>query len=194
MFFAVFAPPPYFRSASIAAPLASPIHLRFIPLVVVVPLVAALGCGAGNPAPTGPDIAFDACQPLTLIPDPGIPGAEVDGVAAAIAMWNAAAPTKLMLASSVDAMDAATPVTVPVHFQDAAAPFHGFYDAPSGQIFINTDLTDHQLAVTVAHEVGHAFGLLHRTDQPSLMNPSNLMIEPQPVDINTLETRWGPCQ
>ena len=185
-------------------------RLRPLGLATIVPLLAALGCSNGDPGPTGPYIAFDACQPLVLVPDPGIPAAESAGVAAAIAMWNAAAPTKLELADPADsaapvpgdpaapvptaAADAGTPLTLPVHFQAAGAPFHGLYDAPNGQIFINTDLTDHQLAVTVAHEVGHAFGLVHRTDQPSLMNPSNLMIEPQPVDISTLETRWGPCQ
>jgi hypothetical protein len=143
---------------------------------------------------------FDACQPLALAPDPGIPQAESDGVAAAIAMWNATAATRLTLADPAGAAelagaaDGAAPAAVPVHFQAAAAPFHGLYDAPNGQIFINTDLADHQLAVTVAHEVGHALGLVHRTDQPSLMNPSNLVIEPQPVDIDTLVTRWGACR
>jgi hypothetical protein len=180
------------RSQHLSAP-------SFAAALALVALAPALGCGDGGGQAPSVWIMFDACQPLTLAPDPGIPAAQSDGVAAGIALWNAAAGTKLALAAASDpsvaaGADAATPLTLPVHFQQAGAPFHGLYDAPNGQIFINDDLTDHQLAVTLAHEVGHAFGLLHRTDQPSLMNPSNLMIEPQPVDIDTLETRWGACQ
>ena len=184
------------RSQHLSAHLLAPSFAAALALAALVP---TLGCGNGTEAPSA-WITFDACQPLTLALDPGAPSAESDGVAAGIALWNAAAGTKLALgvgsdpASEPAGADAGTPATLPVHFQQAAAPFHGLYDAPSGQIFINTDLTDHQLAVTVAHEVGHAFGLVHRTDQPSLMNPSNLMIEPQPVDIKTLETRWGACR
>jgi hypothetical protein len=189
---------------------APPSHLRALGLIAAVALATlapGAGCG-GDPGPSGPAVLFDACQPLVLLADPAATSAQSAGVAAGIGFWNAAARTKLTLASAADGAsagplaasppeaaspDGGTPLTLPVHFQQAAAPVHGLYDAPNGQIYINDDLTDHQLAVTLAHEVGHAFGLVHRTDQPSLMNPSNLMIEPQPVDIDTLETRWGAC-
>jgi hypothetical protein len=159
--------------------------------------VLAAGLGCGGAAPSGPAIVFDPCQPVALAADPTATSPALAGVAAGIALWNAAAGTHLTLAGGAETVTApmATPMaTLPIHFQAAAPPFHGLYDAPDGQIFINDDLTDHQLAVTVAHEVGHSFGLVHITDQPSVMNPANLMIEPQAVDINTLETRWGPCQ
>jgi hypothetical protein len=180
---------------ALAATVACTLHLDR-PLAALAALAAlaigasGLGCGGGG-APSGPAVVFDACQPLALAADPAATAAETAGVAAGIALWNLAAGTHLTLAPGADPVSAPT---LPIHFQPAAPPFHGLYDAPDAQIFINDDLTDHQLAVTVAHEVGHSFGLVHVTDQPSVMNPANLMIEPQAVDISTLVTRWGPCQ
>jgi hypothetical protein len=178
----------------LAATVVSTLHLdrpaaALASLAVLAVCVFGLGCGGA--APSGPAVVFDACQPLELAADPTATAAEAAGVAAGIALWNLAVGTHLTLASGADPVSGPT---LPIHFQQAAAPFHGLYDAPNGQIFINDDLTDHQLAVTVAHEVGHSFGLVHITDEPSVMNPANLMIEPQAVDIDTLETRWGPCQ
>ena len=84
---------------------------------------------------------------------------------------------------------------IPVHFQAAAPPFHGLYDAPSGQVFINTDLSGAPLAITIAHEIGHALGLAHvpAGERASVMNPNNLIVEPTPADVDTLVSRWGGC-
>ena len=84
---------------------------------------------------------------------------------------------------------------LPIHFQNAAPPFHGFYDAPSGQVFINTDLSGAPLTITIAHEIGHAFGLVHipADQRSSVMNPNNLVVEPTAEDVDTLANRWGGC-
>jgi hypothetical protein len=84
---------------------------------------------------------------------------------------------------------------LPVHFQRAGAPFHGFYDDRNVQIFINQDLDDHARAVAIAHEVGHAFGLVHVApgERPSLMNSGNITIDPNSGDVATLAARWGNC-
>jgi hypothetical protein len=151
-------------------------------------LVAAPGCGGGA-WPAGEAVEFDACGPVALVLDADLPQAQAAGVAAAIALWNDRAGTRLALTA-----DQGAPA-LPIHFQSAAPPFHGFYDAPNGQVFINNDLTGAPLAVTIAHEIGHAFGLVHvpNGQRSSVMNPNNLVIEPTAEDIDSLAMRWGAC-
>lgn len=151
--------------------------------------VCALACGAGNGVSTGTDIAFDPCAPIALITDDGLTDGQAAGIAAAMPLWNDRAGTHLMIAA-----DRAAP-GLPIHFQNAAGPFHGLYDAPSGQVFINTDLSGAPLAITIAHEIGHALGLAHvpADQRASIMNPNNLIVEPTPEDVDTLAVRWGGC-
>ena len=148
------------------------------------------GCGAaGGPDESGPPVTFDACAPLQVVADPTVSQAEAAGIAAGIAFWNDRAGTRLTLAGDPSTSG------LPLHFQAAAPPFHGLYDAPNGQVFINTDLSGEALAVTIAHEIGHAFGLVHipPDQRTSVMNPNNLIVEPTPEDVDTLATRWGVC-
>jgi hypothetical protein len=169
------------------APLAS--FARVVAIVVAV--VSAPGC-AQDPAASGPAVTFDPCTPVTLIPDATATDAQLQGVAAGAALWNASAASDLLSGSS--AAVAAGPA-VPIHFQVAGAPFHGLYDAPSGQIYINDDLAGDELAITIAHEVGHSFGLVHipSNERASLMNPGNLTVVPTAADVATLAGLWGRC-
>jgi hypothetical protein len=164
-------------------------------------LVFALGAAAASvtgcaeaPAAGGPAIAFDPCTPLSLAPDATATAAQQAGVAAGAALWNASAGSDLLMAAA-PAADAGTTPVLPIHFQVAAAPFHGLYDAPHGQVFVNEDLVGEDLAITVAHEVGHAFGLVHISPdvRASLMNPGNLSVLPTPQDVATLADIWGRC-
>lgn len=85
--------------------------------------------------------------------------------------------------------------TVNVIFEDAAAAFHGLYDDTRGVIYINNDITDPQvLSIVIAHEIGHAFGLPHITDRPSVMNPGNIRVLPNEGDTAALEALWGRCE
>ena len=85
--------------------------------------------------------------------------------------------------------------TVNVIFEDAAPSFHGLYDDTSGVIYINNDLAaGESLSIVIAHELGHAFGLPHITDRPSVMNPGNLTIKPNVADQAAIEALWGNCQ
>ncbi|HMF43853.1 MAG TPA: hypothetical protein VKQ32_24430 [Polyangia bacterium] len=164
---------------------------RTIPLVTTLLSCAVLaGCGAaGGPDESGPPVTFDACAPLQVVADPAISDVEAGGITAGIAFWNTRAGTRLTLGG-----DPTLP-GLPLHFQAAAPPFHGLYDAPSGQVFINTDLSGEALAVTIAHEIGHAFGLVHipADQRASVMNPNNLVVEPTAEDVDTLAMRWGVC-
>jgi hypothetical protein len=152
-----------------------------------------VGCGQ-TPAAGGRAVTFDPCAPLTLLPDTTATAAQQAGVVAGAALWNASAGSDLLMAAASTAEAGTTP-TLPIHFQVAAAPFHGLYDAPNGQIFINEDLVGEDLAITVAHEVGHSFGLVHIPPgvRPSLMNPGNLTVLPTPQDVATLAGLWGRC-
>jgi len=169
---------------------ARPLRVLALPfaLVSLPTLLAAPGCGDGT-SPAGEAIEFDACAPVALVLDAALPQAQAAGVAAAIGLWNDRAGTRLTLTG-----DQGGPA-LPIHFQSAAPPFHGFYDAPNGQVFINNDLSGAPLAVTIAHEIGHAFGLVHVPNgkRSSVMNPNNLVIEPTAEDIDTLALRWGAC-
>ena len=168
-----------------------PTHRPLLAAAVAVFSCAALtGCGdAGGPDESGPPVMFDACAPLALIADPGASAAQSAGIVAGMSLWNAAAGSRLTLAADAGATG------LPIHFQAAAPPFHGLYDAPRGQVFINTDLSGDTLAVTICHEIGHAFGLVHvpADQRSSVMNPNNLVVEPTAEDVDTLAMRWGVC-
>jgi len=160
-------------------------------VAIAVAVVSAIGC-AQDPSASGAAVKFDPCTPVTLVLDATATDAQVAGVAAGAALWNASAASDLLSAGFGGG--AAGP-TLPIHFQVAAAPFHGLYDAPSGQVYINDDLTGDELAITIAHEIGHSFGLVHipSNERASLMNPANLTVQPTAADVATLAGLWGRC-
>ncbi len=162
------------------------VRLRVTTLLL---LAACLGACAADPADDAAlDVVFDVCQPIELVPADDASVDELRGVDEAAAMWSARGHYAL-------GGDAATQ-RIEIVFQDAAAAFHGFYDDSIGVVFVNRGLTDdHQRAVTVAHELGHAFGLLHvaSDERDSVMNPANLVVEPNDEDAAALATLWGTC-
>lgn len=160
-----------------------------------------VGC-ADDSASGDPGLTFNACAPLEIAVGASSSAQQMQGIADALAMWNQQAGTALTsiaVASPApepsSGPDTALPM-VPLIFQVAAPPFHGFYDAPTGTVFINQDLTDvAALHITVAHEIGHAFGLSHvaASARASLMNPGNTTVGLTPTDVDALAALWGRC-
>lgn len=146
-------------------------------------LSASTGC-TGN-ADTTIDITHDACAPLALVSTS--PSAlHTMGMADGQALWRDRGAPALGLRAGT---------TLEVRFEEAAGAFFGLYDDEYGVIYINTAVTDQkQLAIVIAHEVGHAFGLPHVTDHLSVMNPGNLKTPPTDYDQQSLAALWGPCQ
>ncbi len=129
------------------------------------------------------DITHDPCAGTTL--GGGSTDEQRAGIDDAIALWTSEG-------AQVSRVD--TPM-ISVLFEPAAGAFHGVYDDENGIIHINDDLIDPaQLAIVIAHEMGHAFGLVHVTGRSSLMNPGNLSTPPTDEDRHALEALWGACQ
>ncbi len=138
---------------------------------------------------------FDACEPLVVAPDEQLAPERLDSVREAVDMWNRTSGSRLVLED--DAGDELKDAPrLPLHFEKAAAAFHGFYDDEAVEIFINTELSDpNERRITVAHELGHVFGLYHvdPSERPSVMNNGNLEFDVMPKDVETLRATWGAC-
>ena len=141
-------------------------------------LVIASACSAPEPVRV-----FDACEPLRVDVDDGTRIAAVD---AAIASWQAVG---VMTVSR----DAATDNAVAVRFGPASPTEFGLYTGSA--IDINEDLSGDELAIVIAHEIGHAIGLVHIDPQErtSVMNAGNLITEPTGDDDAAVVALWGRC-
>ena len=153
-------------------------------------LVALAACGTATSSESY--IAHDACAPL-VVTAPAATDAQQSGIAGALALWRDRGAAAFDLAG---AAAPATGATVAIEFDAAADTFHGIYDPSADRVLINRDLTDPAtLAIVIAHELGHAFGLVHIApgDRISLMNPGNLTTPPTDADQRALEALWGTC-
>jgi hypothetical protein len=147
--------------------------------------VCAIGCGEAPPS--GPELHFDACQELIVVPDTTVTDDQLAGIRAGTALWNDRAHTRLSLEPSFAAPEIA------IRFQRAAEPFHGYYDGATATVFINSDLRGSAQAIVIAHEIGHAFALVHAGRGPSVMTAGNLDTEPTAEDVAALASLWGAC-
>jgi hypothetical protein len=155
-------------------------------------MLAAAACAAcGDPQASESALAHDACARMAVTTSTATP-AEQAGIDGALVLWRD---------RGVSAFDAAPPgelaAAIDIQFADAPAAFHGVYDPAANRVLINRDLTDPApIAIVIAHELGHAFGLVHISPAArlSLMNPGNLMTPPTGADQRAVEALWGHCR
>lgn len=139
-----------------------------------------IACGATGD--TTIDIIHDPCSGVRLVGTPS--ASQRAGIAGALALWGE---------HGVD-LTGETPSMIGVEFVEAFGAFRGLYDDERSVIVINRTLVEPQmLSIVIAHELGHAFGLDHVTDRPSLMNPANLTTPPNEDDLAAVEALWGRC-
>lgn len=124
---------------------------------------------------------LDPCRPSAIaVADDASPD-ERQSIVEAAALWAMAGGPIIALQEGAIAAD------LTVGFQNAAPLFHGLYRSELRDILINRTITDPRArAITVAHELGHGFGLVHVSDRPSLMNPGNATVPPQRHDARAI--------
>src|SRR5262249_4479305 len=114
----------------------------------LVVVLATAACG-GMSASTDGGITFDPCTGISAHASAQASAVQAQGVRDAVALWHNVATLKLSADPGM--------AQVPVGFQKAADVFHGLYEPDRGDVLINNDLSDpHQLAVVIAHELGHS--------------------------------------
>jgi hypothetical protein len=146
-------------------------------------VLALAACSTESGATIG--LTHDACAPLALVSTTASTQ-QLTGIQAAETLWRDRGAPALGLRAGA---------TLEVRFESASGAFHGLYDDDQGVIFINTQIADDTtLAIVIAHELGHAFGLVHVTDRDSVMNPGNLTITPTLDDQAELARLWGACK
>ena len=152
---------------------------------MIVAAFALCACGASED-PGEIELTHDACSPLTLVAD-----APTDIQSAALQggqqLWNDAGVPALGRAGA----------TIEVRFESSNPAIRGLYDDQTGVIYINSELKDARvLSIVIAHELGHAFGLVHvpASERKSLMNPGNVSTPPTVEDQAAVTALWGTCE
>ena len=150
----------------------------------------ALCAACASPEIFEEGLVFDPCLTTNLRYDTSASSAEIAQIHEAAAMWNREVGSRLQ--ASLE--DIGSDNTIPVHFEPAAGNFYGIYEPSTGEIFVNSKLPSEQSRrITLAHELGHAFGLQHVSGDLSLMNSGNLETQITTRDVASLASLWGSC-
>lgn len=158
------------------------------PLRILLAALALPACTSNDEIAT----VYDPCSPLAIDVAPDISGDERLGVEGAIAAWSRVLPTRI----AIGAADGAASV-LPIRFESGDTFYRAIYWDSFGMISISRDrLAPEDYPLAIAHELGHAFGLLHvdKSDRASVMNVSNLEVAPTDDDAAAVRARWATCR
>jgi hypothetical protein len=154
-----------------------------------IPLALLLaGCSNGPPN-TVLDVTYDPCATTALeLPEEATPDQRL-AAQRALDLWSD------VLGSTVSLEPEGATASVPIVFERGAPIFHGLYDDVEGVIYLNEVVEGEALAVTLAHELGHAFGLWHVAprERSSVMNPGNDVVVPDATDAASVRALWPSC-
>lgn len=156
-------------------------------------IIAVLALGLAPACTTDEEAAtvYDPCSPLTIAVEPDLGTAEAVGVEDAVLAWARVLPTRIEVGSGSARRD-----VLPIRFVSGNTFYRAIYWDSLGTISISRDrLAPEQYAVAIAHELGHAFGLLHVApeERPSVMNVGNVEVAPTERDAAEVAARWETC-
>lgn len=135
-------------------------------------------------------ILYNPCDDVVIDVGDGTTSAELSSIDEALAMWAAVGLGTLTREPVPGAQ------RIPLWFDEAAPFFYGVYQPAIGDVVINRALSNQRdRSITIAHELGHAFGLLHVDGdiRSSVMNAGNLTVAPTAEDVAALGRYWGRC-
>ena len=161
--------------------------LRILGLTLLLVLPSCLA--PGSRADDEIERVYDPCAGISVQAASDTTEAELVAIDRAIEMWMQVADLRF-------SRDRARPFeqVLPIHFEEASLVFRGVYQDQIGDVVINRRLVDpDEQAITIAHELGHAIGLLHIETRDSVMNSGNLVLLPLATDVDALSELWGPC-
>lgn len=160
-----------------------------MPLVRFAAVFVALAACSGDPSV---ETTFDPCSDLTIVAAAGTTAAELESIDEAVLVWGAVLPVDIEVAASTGAPAGA----LTIHFDSGDTFYRALYFDAIGAIHISREHLapgDHPLAI--AHELGHAFGLLHvpPDERESLMNVGNLEVPATEADAGAVRALWSSC-
>ncbi len=147
--------------------------------------LTTLGCSQQHFAAT-----LDACSHVEVAAPADASVADRQSFTSAIAMWQGTAHSGMVLAEP-----GGGPAALSLRFVDTAL-FLGRYDDQAMVVELARGIDDNGvLAVVLAHERGHVFGLYHvdPSERASVMNAGNVTVTPTSADAAAIAALWGDC-